>query len=148
MKRRPLILTSKGDLTPNAPGNPLGVLQVYLLDVGPKLLPPVQVTNSDRDCAVSGVNDKGDMVAITSRGDLVPASDSSPGNAGHMQHIFLLSLKGTPTLRQMTSGDYDVTFQGFLYDGKSFLVQSVGDLVPNDPGNPDGGAEIYRIYYR
>lgn len=147
-KSLPAVLTSKADLAPGAPGNAGGVQQVYLLPLGPKLTVPVQATNGDRDSSASGVDDKGDVVAITSKGDLVPASLSTPGNANHVQQIFLLTIKGAPTLRQVTVADKDVTFKGFLHDGRSFLVQTKADLTPGKPGNPNGGTEIYRIFYR
>jgi hypothetical protein len=136
-----IVVTSKADLTPGAPGNTGGIQQVYFASVVGKFPAPVQITNGDRDSSVIRADDRHRFLAIRSKADLVPGH-----NADHTQEIFLVSLTGKPVIRQMTETDKDVTFAGFLHDGKSFLVTTKADLVPG--GNADGSTEIYRIKYR
>lgn len=135
-------LRSSGDLTPGAPGNADGSVEVYALDLATGAIR--QVTASDGDSSSVTVSRRGGVV-VASREDLTPGS---PGNDdGNFESwLWAPPSKAAPSgLAQLTSSGGDSFFQSFWADGDRALFVSKGDLAPGAPGNADGSNEVFVV---
>lgn len=131
-----LSILSNGDLTPNKPGNPYRVDQVYLWRDGQGL---TQITSGRFTYFVNGMSADGRVLAMVSDADLTPGE---PGNPNGNLQIFTWT-QGTG-FKQITNSTLGVNERPTLSpDGESLVFRSTDDLTPGNPGNPKGNPEIF-----
>ncbi len=137
-----LVIQSRGDLTPGAPGNADGSWELFLLDRDDLSLS--QITSSAGDSRYAGLSPDGAFIAVESTGDLVP---TGPGNADGSLEVFLYDTR-TGTLGQVTASAGDTGFAGFGPRSRRAAVVSRQDLTPGAPGNADGSREVWILDLR
>jgi hypothetical protein len=99
-----------------------------------------QMTASDVASQFVGRSDDGRLVAIESRGDLVPASAGGPGNADGSLEVFVYEIL-PGRLVQVTASAADARFAAFVPRSRFVAFTCSADLVAGD--NADGSQEVF-----
>jgi Tol biopolymer transport system component len=132
-----IAFTSDRDLTPGSPGNADGNPEIFLVDTSTGLF--TQVTNSILgNSGNPSIDAAGTRIAFESNRDLVP-----PGNSDLSEEVFLFDSR-TGLITQITHTTFGVNAAPSISAGGTRIAfQSVGDLTPGNPGNPDANLEIF-----
>lgn len=136
---RTLALISDADLTPDNPGNPNGVVQVFTWTEESGFR---QITNSPSQSYLNerpAISPDGTRIVFRSTDDLTPGR---PGNPNGNAEIFLWQEGAgfkqiTASERPYGSDNPAVSDNGVI----SFM--STADLTPNQPGNPRHNNELF-----
>jgi Tol biopolymer transport system component len=138
---------SVGNLTPGNPGNPDGNLEIFVFDTTTGRFTQVTNTSNFTNNIAASINADGTRIAFRSTADLAPGQ---PGNADGNPEIFLFDT-ATGLFTQITNstgasnnelGESNES-PSINAAGTRIVFESNRDLVPNSPGNPDGGFEIF-----
>lgn len=139
---RHLAFYANADLAPGTLGNADGTTEVFLWTEGQPLL---QLTFQAGGRAMGlwsapAVSWDGSVVTFDADADLVPGS---PGNADGGTEVFLWS--AADGLKQLTNLPQNRSARSptLTGDGTTVAFVSTGDLTPGDPGNTDGGQELF-----
>jgi Tol biopolymer transport system component len=138
-----VVVSSRGDLTPGAPGNADGSFEAWLYtpDTAIGTMPLLQMTSSAEDSFFQTFWDDGNRAFFGSKGDLAPAS---PGNADGSNEVFSYDI-GTSTVAQLTNSTYQSLIRAICAPERCGVLESRGDLTPGAPGNADHSTEIYLL---
>jgi len=137
--RELMVMASREDLTPGAPGNTDRSFESYLYNKPKDTL--TQMTNSPEDTFFQAFFSNGKGALFVSKGDLTP---SAPGNTDRTNEVFAHDFD-TGQWRQLTSSPQESLVRGLSPDSKFAVIQSNGDLTPGAPGNPDLDNELFIV---
>ena len=134
--RGQLLISSRDDLTPAAPGNTDGSFEAWIFD--PAAPPLRQLTSSTEDAFYQTSRPLEPRAFFVSKGDLTPGQ---PGNTDGRNEVYVADFD-TFQLRQLTNSPGETILRG-VTGPDSGVVESSGDLVTGN--NADGSREVYRI---
>jgi Tol biopolymer transport system component len=137
--RQLMVVASREDLTPGAPGNTDNSFESYLYNKAKDTL--TQMTNTSEDTFFQTFFGKGKGALFVSKGDLTPGA---PGNTDGENEVFAYDFD-TGQWRQLTNSPYESLVRGISPDSKFAVIQSEGDLTPGAPGNADHENELFIV---
>ncbi len=130
------------DLIPGAAGNPDGTTEVFLWRDGDGFRQLSQQAGGRAMglWSAPAVSFDGRLVAFDADADLTPGR---PGNPDGTTEIFVWAeAVGLTQITNLPQGK-SARSPAVSGDGQQLAFVSTGDLVPGDPGNPDGGQELF-----
>lgn len=134
-----VVVASRGDLTPGAPGNTDRTYETWFWARSSGQLQ--QLTATAEDTFFQAYFREGRRAFFVSKGDLTPGS---PGNADERNEVFSYSLSNDD-FAQLTSTPEESLTRAIDPKGRYALLQSRGDLAPGAPGNADGSWELFLL---
>ncbi len=138
-----VVLASRGDLTPGAPGNADGSFESYLFTPAAGAAPSSleQLTSSVEDTFFQTYWDDGNRAFFVSKGNLAPGA---PGNLDGQNEVFVYDVAGK-SLSQLTNSPRASLIRAICAPERCGVLESAADLVPGAPGNADGSTEIFLL---
>jgi len=137
--RQMMVMASREDLTPGAPGNTDRSFESYLYNKKKDTL--TQMTNTSEDTFFQTFFGDGKGALFVSKGDLTPGA---PGNADGENEVYSYDFD-TGQWRQLTSSAHESLLRGIDPKSKFAVIQSKGDLTPGRPGNTDHNRELFIV---
>jgi hypothetical protein len=138
-----IVISSRGDLTPGAPGNGDGSFEAWLSTPATATAAAslVQMTSSAEDSFFQTFWDDEDRAFFASKGDLTPGA---PGNADGANEVYVYDV-ATGTLTQLTNAPQASLIRAICGPERCGVVESGGDLTPGAPGNADHSTEVFLL---